>query len=187
MLSCIFSQDVVQITLGVDMFFINWSGLARVAVATICTYPALILFLRISGKRTLSKMNAFDFVVTIALGSTLATVILSRDTSIAEGLVALSLLILLQFTITWLSVRSRAVNRLVKSEPRLLFRRGVFLRSAMRAERVNEEEILHAIRSEGIKATDEIEAVVLESDGSLSVVGMKNEGRATALSDVKGA
>jgi uncharacterized membrane protein YcaP (DUF421 family) len=114
------------------MFFINWSGLARVAVATICTYPVLILFLRISGKRTLSKMNAFDFVVTIALGSTLATVILSKDISLAEGLLALFLLILLQFIITWLSVRSKVINRLVKSEPRLLFHRGVFFRSAMK-------------------------------------------------------
>lgn len=168
------------------MFFINWSGLGRIALATICTYPALILFLRLSGKRTLSKMNAFDFVVTIALGSTLATVILSKDISIAEGLLALLLLILLQFIITWLSVRSKVINRLVKSEARLLFHRGVFCRSAMKAERVNEGEILQAIRSRGIKEAESIEAVVLESDGSFSIVEMEGDGRATALSHVKG-
>lgn len=168
------------------MFFTNWSGLGRVAVATLCTYPALILFLRISGKRTLSKMNAFDFVVTIALGSTLATVILSKDISLAEGLLALLLLILLQFTITWLSVRSKTISGLIKSEPRLLFHRGVFFRTAMKAERVNEGEILQAIRSRGIKGAEAVEAVVLESDGSFSIVETEGDERATALSDVSG-
>ena len=168
------------------MFFTSWSGLARIAVATICTYPTLILLLRISGKRTLSKMNAFDFVVTVALGSILATIILSKNTPLAEGLLALSLLIFLQFIITWLSIRSKTISKLVKSEPKLLFHRGVFLRSAMKAERVNEGEILQAIRSQGIKGEEEVEAVVLESDGSLSIVEMKGDGRPTVLSDVTG-
>ena len=70
-------------------------------------YAALILLLRASGNRTLSKMNAFDFVVTVALGSTLATMLLSADVALAEGVVALALLIGLQFVITWLSARRR--------------------------------------------------------------------------------
>ncbi len=109
------------------MFFDSWSGLGRVLIVGVFAYGALVLILRVSGKRTLSKMNAFDFVVTIALGSTLATILLSKDVALAEGLLALALLIGLQFVITWLSVRSPTVNRLVKAEPALLFHRGHFL------------------------------------------------------------
>ena len=84
----------------------------------------LLLLLRVSGKRTLTKMNAFDLVVTVALGSTLATVLLTKSVALAEGLTAFMLLIFLQFVLTWLSVRSRAVSRLVKSEPTLLVYQG---------------------------------------------------------------
>lgn len=67
------------------MFFDGWTGLLRVLVVGTLAYAALVLLLRVSGKRTLSKMNAFDLVVTVALGSTLATVLLSRDVALAEG------------------------------------------------------------------------------------------------------
>lgn len=70
------------------MFFDTWSGLGRVVVISACAYAALIVVLRISGKRTLGKMNAFDLAVTVAIGSTLATVLLSKDVALAEGILA---------------------------------------------------------------------------------------------------
>lgn len=167
------------------MFFNSWAGMARTALVGILAYAALILFLRVSGKRTLSKMNAFDFVVTVALGSTLATIILSKDTPLAEGLLALALLILLQFIITWLSVRSKSVSRLVKAEPRLLFYQGEFLWSAMKTERVNEGEVLQAMRNQGMNH-NAVEAVVLETDGSFSVVKRIDDDKVTVLSNVSG-
>ncbi|HUU25622.1 MAG TPA: DUF421 domain-containing protein [Methyloceanibacter sp.] len=87
------------------MFFDTWFGLLRVLVVGTLSYAALIALLRISGKRSLSKMNAFDLVVTVALGSTFATVILNNAIPLAEGVLALALLVFLQFVITWLSVR----------------------------------------------------------------------------------
>lgn len=131
------------------MFFDNWAGLAGTAVVGVCAYAVLIFLLRISGKRTLSKMNAFDFAVTVALGSTLATILLSKNTALAEGGLAIALLIFLQFVITRLSVRADKVSRLVKAEPRLLFFRGEFLWGAMKGERVNQGEILQAMRNQG--------------------------------------
>lgn len=106
------------------MFFDSWSGLARVLIVGLFAYVALVALLRISGKRTLSKLNAFDLVVTVALGSTLATVLLSKDVPLLEGILAFALLICAQYIITALSVRSVAVRRFVKSEPRLLFHNG---------------------------------------------------------------
>lgn len=158
------------------MFFDNWTGLGRVLVVGTLAYLALVLTLRVSGKRTLSKLNAFDLVVTVALGSTLATVLLSKDVALAEGVLAFVLLALLQFGLARLSVYSRAVEGLVKSEPTLLLHRGRFLDGAMREERITREEILAALRGSGLSDPEQASAVVLESDGSISVVPRDREG-----------
>ncbi len=68
------------------MFYDGWLGLVRFLVVGTCGYLALVALLRVSAKRTLAKLNAFDFVVTVALGSTLATVLLSSTVALAEGL-----------------------------------------------------------------------------------------------------
>ncbi len=147
-------------------------------------YSALVLTLRVSGKRTLTKLNAFDLVVTVALGSTLATVIMSKDVSFAEGVFALGLLIGLQFVITWLSVRFDWAEKLVKAKPTLLFDKGKFLLEPMKRQRVVEAEVRMAIRAEGVAAVEEIEAVVLETDGSFSVIKKSATDSRSALADV---
>jgi uncharacterized membrane protein YcaP (DUF421 family) len=168
---------------GEGIVFAGWDGLIRVVVVAVLAYGALVVLLRASGKRTLSKMNAFDLVVTVALGSTLATVILSKDVALAEGVAAFAVLIGLQFVITWLSVRSAAVRRLVKAEPTLLFYRGQFLPDQMRRSRVLEDEVRAAVREQGVAALSEVEAVVLETDGSFAVVP-RAEQPATARGDL---
>ncbi|HYO58393.1 DUF421 domain-containing protein [Archangium sp.] len=152
------------------MFFDNWHGMGRVALVGVCAYAALVLLLRLSGNRTLSKLNAFDLVVTVSLGSTLATVLLSKDVALAEGVLAFAILIGLQFLVTWTSVRVSWFNQLVKSEPVLLFHQGRFLPRAMRRARVVEQEVLAVLREQGVARLDTVEAVVLETDGSMSIL-----------------
>ena len=117
------------------MFFSGWPGLLRTLIVGALAYVALVALLRLSGQRTLSKMNAFDLVVTVALGSTLATVLLSKDVALAEGVLAFSLLIGLQFVVTWSSVRVSWVRRAVTGEPRMLLCRGEPLPDALRRAR----------------------------------------------------
>lgn len=168
------------------MFFDGWQGPIRIVVVGVLAYAALVLILRSSGKRTLTKLNAFDLVITVALGSTLATILLSKQTPLVNGLVALGLLVLLQYAVTWLSMRSQTVRALVRSEPRLLLHHGRFLEGAMREERVNQEEILQALRSAGVSEPGNAQAVVLETDGSLSVLTGAQASPGT-LANVKGA
>ncbi|MEN3975115.1 YetF domain-containing protein [Emcibacter sp. SYSU 3D8] len=153
-----------------DIFFNSWSGLGRALLIGVLAYAGLIVLLRISGKRTLSKMNAFDLVVTVALGSTLASVLLDRSVPLAEGLLAFALLIVLQFVITWMSVRNRWFRGMIKSEPSLLVRDGAYLPGAMRRQRVTREEIEAALRKHGHDDIAKVAAVVLETDGALSVI-----------------
>lgn len=166
------------------MFFDDWFGLVRVVIAGIFAYLALIVWLRLSGKRTLSKWNAFDLVVTISLGSTLATATLSKDVALFEAVLAFALLIALQFIITWLSIRSSLVRRLIKSEPTLLLDQGQFIYEALKSQRVTEAEVRAAIRSVGVAALEGVEAVVLETNGSFSVIKQTESSSRSALADV---
>lgn len=166
------------------MFFDDWFGLLRILIIGFFIYIALILLLRVAGKRMLSKWNAFDFVVTIALGSILASVVLSKGLAFADGFAALGLLIGMQFVITWLSVRFDWVENLIKSEPTLLLDKGELLRETMKNKRVSEAEVLTAIRSQGIGVIEDVAAVVLETDGTLSIIKKSADTTLTALRNV---
>ena len=153
-----------------EALFDGWSGVVRVLVIAPAAYGALVLILRVSGKRTLSKLNAFDLIITIAIGSTLASIITSKSLALLEGLTALALLVAMQFVVTATSVRFKSVNALVKAEPTLLVRDGRLLTRAMRRQRITEGEIEAAARAAGVRGLDQLEAVFLETDGSLTAL-----------------
>lgn len=166
------------------MFFNSWEAALRPLIMGLLAYSALILLLRVSGKRTLSKMNAFDLIVTVALGSTLATTILNKNIALIEGVAAFLILIVLQYLVAWLSIRSRKFKELIKSEPQLLFYRGNYLKERIVEERVLEVEILQAARSNGVNSMDQVEAVVLETDGSISII-KKSDSETNTLANVE--
>lgn len=147
-------------------------------------YVALLVMLRLSGKRTLAKLNAFDLVVTVALGSTLATILLSSDVSIAEGLTAFAVLVAAQLAVAWSTVRVARIRALVKAEPTLLVTDGRVLGECLRRQRVTIGEIRQVVRASGVGDLSMVAAVVLETDGSLSVIRKSAKGNGDALADV---
>lgn len=169
------------------MFFDGWQDVGRVLLVGSIAYAALVVFVRAGGKRTLAKMNAFDLVVTVALGSVLATVLLSKDVALVEGLTAMGLLVVLQFAVAWSCVRSSRIERLVKAEPRLLVSQGRLLQGAMKEERVTADEVMAAARRHGAGSLDEVTALVLETDGGFSVVTGSGSGLLGSVREDAGA
>ena len=167
------------------MFFDSADGLVRVLVFGVAAYAALVVLLRTSGKRTLAKLNAFDLVVTVALGSTLATVLLSPDVALAEGVLGLFTLVAAQFTVAWSAARWPRVARAVKAEPAVLVWQGAVIESELRRHRVAPEEVRQALRQRGIGSLDAVAALVLETDGTLSVLTDIGAGSASALVGVR--
>ena len=163
------------------MWFDTWSDVLRVLLVGPASYAALVLVLRTSGKRTLAKLNAFDLVVTVALGSTLATIFLSTDVSWAEGLAALGVLALLQFLVALVTSRLPVARAAVTSAPALVLRDGRMQGDVLRRQRLTEDEVRQAIRGAGVGDVAAVAAVVLESDGSLSVVTTTQAGDRSAL------
>lgn len=155
--------------MSIDLFFGGWTSLLRILVVGVCAYAMLVCMVRVAGKRSLAKMNAFDLVVTVALGSTLSTIIVARDVALTDGLFALGLLLALQTSVAWSSSRWRPFARFVKATPAVLYREGEFDWRSMRDERITREEVLAAVRGRGLASLGDVTQVVLESNGELSV------------------
>ncbi|MEX2591722.1 MAG: YetF domain-containing protein [Anditalea sp.] len=168
-----------------NIFFDNWQSIGRTFIITILAYVLMIVMLRVSGKRTLSKMNAFDFIVTIALGSSLATVALNKNVALADGVLAFFLLIFLQYFITWLSVRTKKVKRIVTSQPTLLLYKGEILNDILKKERITIEEVNVAARKKGISQLKDIDVVVLETTGDITVIPKLTTNDAETMKTVK--
>ena len=168
------------------IFFQSWDSVIRIVITLIFVYPLLIIVLRIYDKRSLSQLNMFDFVVTVALGSVFASVLLVENVTVVDGILAFILLLGAQFIITWLSIRWEAIEKLVKSEPTIVLFNGNLLDDSMKSARVSEEEINSAIRQQGIACLDKVYAVVLENNGRLSVINQEDKVNNSSLSTVNG-
>lgn len=155
---------------NVRFFFDGWDPLLRIFVVGTLSYVILVFLLRISGKRTLAQMSGFDFVITVAIGSTFGRLITAKEVVLAESAAAFLLLILLQTAFAWLDMRYEWFSIIAKSQPTLLFYKGEFLEDNIRRCRINKAEVLGVIREQGIESLNEVEAVVLETSGGWSVV-----------------
>lgn len=170
--------------LDFSMWFDGWDDIVRTVILGSLGYFALIFILRLSGKRTLSKMNAFDFVITIALGSTFASLLVSESVSLAQGVTALVVLVGLQWALSFLYVRSSLIESVIKGSPQLIYWRDTFLDDVLKRERVTHEEVQAAMRDSNV--TDHRRAAaVLETDGSITVINVEEEDSTIALDQVR--
>lgn len=166
------------------MWFDSWSDILRILAVGTAGYATLIVVLRVSGKRTLAKLNAFDFVVTVALGSTLATILLSSTVSWTDGAVALAVLAALQYLVALVGSRIPSARAILTAGPTYVVRDGALLEEPLRQQRVATAEVRQAVRGAGYGGLADVAAVVLETDGTLSVIRPDKLGDGWALSDV---
>ena len=152
------------------MFFESWSEIARIVTTTLIIYPFLILATHLLGKRSFAKMNNFDWIITVAAGSILGSAILLKDVVIVEVLVAVSLLLFLQYLLTWISAHFSTFDKVVKTFPQLVFFDGEYIEAAMKDTRLTSTEVEASVRKAGFGDLSTVMAVVFEADGELSVV-----------------
>ncbi|MGP5211716.1 DUF421 domain-containing protein [Psychrobacter alimentarius] len=152
------------------LFFDNIDKLGRIVLTTAMIYVLIVLVTKVSGKRSTSQLNNFDWVVTVMIGSLGASTILLKNVPFVEGASSILVLYLLQFLVTKYASISPQFSSFILSEPRIVFYQGQFLPDAMRDERLTRQEIECAMRSDGINSFDEVEAIVFESDAKLTII-----------------
>ncbi|WP_231425276.1 MULTISPECIES: DUF421 domain-containing protein [Pedobacter] len=166
------------------LFFKDWTSVFHVIICAVISFIALFIFIRISGKRTLAKLNAFDFVVTVTLGSTLSSMILKK-VPLVEGSAGLIVIILLQYTLALLAKRSHKLEKIINSTPTLVFYDGNFIDEAMDKEVITKEEIYAEIRKYRLHKMDDVQAVVMELNGTFTVVKKSNKAGKSSLDDIE--
>ncbi|MGR3512115.1 MAG: DUF421 domain-containing protein [Paracoccaceae bacterium] len=170
-----------------DILFDGFDDLVRAAVSVPLIYFFVILAIRLSGKRSTSQMNNFDWVVTVAMGSIAGSAIILKNVTVIETALSIALLLSLQYCITRAILRFPSVGAIIKAEPALLLHDGRFLEDALERSRVTKAEVRAAIREQGLTAITDVRMVILENDATFSVIPFSEKARDTsALSDVPG-
>lgn len=145
--------------------------LLRAAVLPVVSLCWIVFLIRVNGLRSLSKMTSFDFVMTVALGSLLASAPQASDwTSFSIILLSMAMLFLTQWAAATLRLQSRRARRVMQNEPVLLMRDGRMLKDAMRAHRVTESDLTAKLREANALDLENVRAVVLETTGDVSVL-----------------
>ncbi len=152
------------------MYFQGWPIIIETITLSTVMYIAIIIILRTSGKRTLSSFNAFDFLITVTIGSITATTILSKNTKLFDGLSAIITLVLLQFIVAKLAVYSKSFSKVIKSNPTLLYYNGDYILENLKKSRVSKDDILQEVRINSGVTIDHVHSVILEANGNLAVV-----------------
>lgn len=153
-----------------------WQTLAFVAISTVSIYVALIIFSRVAGLRSFSQMTNFDFAATVAFGSIMATTSVSSEVSLLQGLIALSALFGTQALIAYLRKRGN-FERLADNRPLMLMDGARELSENLDQAQMTRNDLYAKLRLAGITRLEQVDAVVLETTGEVSVLTVDPNGR----------
>jgi len=169
------------------IFECSLNDVLRILGSSVIIYILIIVYIRILGKRSTSELNNFDWIVTVSVGSIVASTIILKDISVVEGGLSIFILMMLQFILTKFMSNSESLREVVKSTPQLLLFEGEFIEENMKKERILKPEVYAAIRQNGLKSVKQIYAVVLETNSKISIIPNENaEELGFSLSDVQG-
>ncbi len=146
------------------------STLLEVALRTAVIYLALLIGLRLMGKREVGQMSVLDLVFILLLSNSVQNAMTGPDTSLTGGLAAALTLLLLNILITRVIYRNRKLSKLVVGSPVMLVHSGTVLTNNLEKEKISRDELLQAVREHGIADFAEIHLAVLEIDGTISFI-----------------
>ncbi len=146
------------------------STLFDIALRTGIVYLALLLGLRLIGKRQVGQMTPFDFLLLLLLANAVQNAMTGPDTSLVGGLVAAGTLFAANIAVGWFTGRSARLEQLVEGTPTLLIRNGHILMQNLHREGITRDDLLRVLREHGVGTAEEVRSAILEVDGSVSVL-----------------
>ena len=144
--------------------------LLNIALRTGIVYLALLLGLRLTGKRQVGQMTPFDFLLLLLLANAVQNAMTGPDTSLAGGLVAAATLFTANIVVAWIARRNRGLEKLVEGSPALLIRRGQIITQNLQREGITRDDLLRALREHGVSTVEDVRSAILEVDGTVSVL-----------------
>ncbi len=169
-----------------ELFTINATTAATVVITTVGIYLAFIILVRFIGQRSLASMSSFDLGCVIALGAVMGRTVLLEIPTLAIGVVALATFFATQGVLGLLR-QWRRMDRLMNRQPVLLMAGPRLLHDNMRKAHVVEDEIRQVLRGAGIRRLAEVRCVILERNGSVSVLRHGHPVDPWLIADIDGA
>jgi uncharacterized membrane protein YcaP (DUF421 family) len=151
----------------------TWPGIGLVVLRTAVVYAAILVGLRLAGKREMGQMTPFDLVVLLLLSNSVQNAMVGPDSSLVGGLVAAAVLLVLNKVVSRFASKNRTLGGLVKGHSRLLVNRGILVQKNLDDEGITRDELMQALREHGVATVEDVRLAVLEIDGTISV--LKNE------------
>lgn len=164
-------------------FSMDWSQVGGIALSAIGIYFGLILFTRLMGLRSFSKLSSHDFAMTVGIGSILASTVLSKSPSLLQGLVAMVMLFLLQAMVSLIRRKVKPLKNLIDNEPVVLMAHGDYYWDNIKQASLSKSDLHQVLRKNGIKSKSEIFAVIMETTGDISVIKQNHTATDRALFD----
>ena len=152
----------------------DWQELAFTAARGLLVYAVMLVVIRILGKRTVGNFTAFDLLVALMLGEVVDEIIYG-DVSIAQGLVAIVVVGSAKYVTAWITYASHRLSKILEGAPTQLVVHGELDRDGMRAELMNEQEVMAALRLKDVSDMREVKAAFMEVDGEVSVIREEGE------------
>ncbi|PZW39668.1 uncharacterized protein DUF421 [Mesonia algae] len=170
-----------------EWFTASATSLYAIILTAIGIYICTIVYTRLAGKRSFSKMSSFDFAMTVAIGSILATTILSKSTSLLQGAIGLASVYVLQLFVALLR-RNKQFQRLVDNKPVLLMDGQEILHENLKKSHVTLDDLKSKLREANVLELSQVRAVIFEATGDIAVLHTKDENQRIEdfiLEDVK--
>jgi len=170
-----------------EWFTASATSLYAIILTAIGIYICTIVYTRIAGKRSFSKMSSFDFAMTVAIGSILATTILSKSTSLLQGAVGLASVYVLQLFVALLR-RNKQFQKLVDNKPVLLMDGQEILHENLKKSHVTLDDLKSKLREANVLELNQVRAVIFEATGDIAVLHTKDKNQQIEdfiLEDVK--
>lgn len=142
----------------------------EIAVRTVLVYGAVLIGLRLAGKREIGQMTPFDLVVILLVANAVQNAMVGPDSSLTGGIISAGTLVSVNYLVSRIRDRVPWLRRAIEGQPTLLIRDGAMLEHNLAREHVDREEVLMALREHGIDEIGQVRAAILETDGSISVV-----------------
>jgi uncharacterized membrane protein YcaP (DUF421 family) len=138
-------------------------------IRAVVVYLAVLVLLRISGKRQVGQMSPTDFVAILLISNAVQNSMNGGDNSLIGGLLLAAVLIVISTLISFLTYRSRFFTSIFEGTPTLLVHRGKLVRKNLRRELLSKSELMSLLRKQGIHDVQQIKSAILEPDGTLTV------------------
>ncbi|MEN2752249.1 YetF domain-containing protein [Psychrobacter sp. FBL11] len=153
-----------------NWFSIDWQQVVGISLSAVGFYIGLMMFTRLMGLRSFSKLSSHDFAMTVAIGSILASTVLSDTPSLLQGLCAVGALFVIQGLVSIIRRKIKPLKALIDNQPIILMAHGEYFWDNLKEANLSTSDVQQVLRKNSIKSKSEVFVVIMETTGDMSVI-----------------